>query len=138
MNWLTSYPIFTCVFQVAEEGGFLTFPKSDVVLHPEVGMGVFFTYKAASSSAIDDGSTEHTLCPVLRGQTTVVSTHLRAGVAKVTAPATVTLPNTADSVDTAANVAAVDPAAGRAVADATAAGQEKAAKASTGWDWLKM
>lgn len=84
------------MLQVAEEGGLLTFPKSDVLVQPEAGMGVFFTYKAATSNAIDDGYTEHTLCPVRKGQTTIVSTHLRAGVAKVTAPG-LALPLTADA-----------------------------------------
>jgi hypothetical protein len=63
------------------------FPKSDVVIRPSVGMGVFFTYKHANSSETDDGYTQHGLCPVQAGQHTVVSLHLRDGVAKVTPPA---------------------------------------------------
>lgn len=59
-------------------------------------MGVFFTYKSPTSNAIDDGYTEHSLCPVRRGQHTVVTAHLRSGVARVTAPA-VTAPLYADA-----------------------------------------
>lgn len=65
----------------------LMFPKSDVVIRPTKGMGVFFSYKRVNSTETDDGYTQHGLCPVRAGQHTVVSLHQRDGVAKVAPPA---------------------------------------------------
>ena len=65
---------------MAESGGHLTFPKADIVLTPETGMGVFFSYKSSAGPEMDDGYTETTGCPVRAGGLTVASLHMRSGV----------------------------------------------------------
>jgi hypothetical protein len=72
--------------QVADAGGTLMFPKADIVIRPTPGMGVFFAYKPANGTDMDDGYTEHSLCPVRGGRQVVASLHARGGVAAVQAP----------------------------------------------------
>ena len=82
------------LLQVADLGGTLHFPKSDVVIHPEVGTAVVFSYKHANTTETDDGYVQHSLCPVRQGSQTVVSLHLRSGVASVRAPTLTTATTT--------------------------------------------
>lgn len=64
---------------MAGSGGHVTFPKADLVLKPEVGTGIFFSYKSATSGELDDGYTELSGCPVRAGSISVASLHLRSG-----------------------------------------------------------
>lgn len=63
---------------MAKSGGHVTFPKADLVLKPEAGTGVFFSYISATGD-LDDGYTEVSGCPVREGGVSVASLHLRSG-----------------------------------------------------------
>eukprot|EP01032_Pedospumella_encystans_P024232 gene24232-27413_t len=65
--------------QTAAQGGQVTFPKADIVLTPETGMGVFYSYKSATTGDMDDGYSEMSGCPVRGGNMVVASLHLRSG-----------------------------------------------------------
>ena len=60
----------------------MTFPKSDVIIKPMEGMAVFYAYKSPQSDLMDDGYTEHNICPVTAGEQWVSTLHMRGGVAK--------------------------------------------------------
>lgn len=64
--------------QVAKSGGHVTFSKADLVLKPEVGTGIFFSYTSAAGE-LDDGYTEVSGCPVREGGVSVAALHLRSG-----------------------------------------------------------
>lgn len=65
--------------QAAAQGGQVTFPKADIVLSPETGMGVFSSYKSTTTGEMDDGYSELAGCPVRGGHMVVASLHLRSG-----------------------------------------------------------
>ncbi len=65
--------------QPAVQGGQVTFPKADIVLTPETGMGVFYSYKSTTTGDMDDGYSEMSGCPVRTGGMVVASLHLRSG-----------------------------------------------------------
>ena len=60
----------------------MTFPKSDVVIKPTAGLAVFYSYKAPESDLMDDGYTEHNICPVTAGEQWVTTLHMIGGVAQ--------------------------------------------------------
>lgn len=67
--------------QVANDGGAVVFPKSDVLIRPERGEAIFVAYKG-DLGHMDDGYTEHSACPVLHGSKRVTSLHMRLGVSE--------------------------------------------------------
>ena len=67
--------------QVAELGGATTFTKSDIFVKPKRGMATFFTYKG-KNGLMDDGYTEHSGCPVLRGEKWITTAWMREGVSQ--------------------------------------------------------
>ncbi|KAJ1404565.1 hypothetical protein B484DRAFT_457280 [Ochromonadaceae sp. CCMP2298] len=66
--------------QVAEQGGIFTFPRSDVILQPSLGMAVFYTYVDPDTATMDDGFAQHSMCPVTKGSQQVVTLKMRRGV----------------------------------------------------------
>lgn len=65
--------------RVAEVGGGTTFSKSNVFVKPSVGDAVFFSYVGADGWT-DFGLTEHSGCPVHRGEKWVLTQWIRQGV----------------------------------------------------------
>jgi hypothetical protein len=65
---------------VAETGGLFTFPRSDVILRPSLGMAVFYTYIDPDADMMDDGFAQHSMCPVVKGSQRVVTLKMRRGV----------------------------------------------------------
>lgn len=63
--------------EVPTSGGLVHFPKSDVILKPNFGSGVFYSYKNAESDHMDDGYVEHSICPITAGTQTSVRVHMR-------------------------------------------------------------
>jgi len=53
--------------QAATRGGATTFSKSDIFVVPKRGQATFFAYKGLDGR-MDDGSTQHSGCPVLEGK----------------------------------------------------------------------
>jgi len=65
--------------KVADEGGATTFTKADIFVKPKVGMGTFFSYKGPDGR-MDDGYTEHSGCPVIKGEKWITTVWMREGV----------------------------------------------------------
>jgi hypothetical protein len=66
-------------FQVPEIGGATTFTKADIFVRPEVGMATFFSYMGTDGK-MDFGLTEHSGCPVLKGEKWIATAWMRKGV----------------------------------------------------------
>lgn len=64
---------------VPEVGGATQFRNSGIHLKPKVGMATFFSYMG-SDGVMDDGFTEHSGCPVLKGDKRIVTQWMRKGV----------------------------------------------------------
>jgi prolyl 4-hydroxylase len=62
--------------RVADKGGATSFTKSDVFVKPTEGMGTFFTYKGLDG-VMDDGYTEHSGCPVIKGEKWITTVWMR-------------------------------------------------------------
>lgn len=60
-------------------GGATTFTSADVIVKPEFGTAVFFSY-IGSDGGMDDGLTEHSGCPVLEGEKWLGTMWMRKGV----------------------------------------------------------
>eukprot|EP01041_Mallomonas_annulata_P002031 gene2031-3948_t len=67
--------------KVAEEGGGTTFTKADVFVKPTVGMATVFSYKGPDG-LMDPGYTEHSGCPVLKGEKWITTFWMREGVSR--------------------------------------------------------
>jgi len=67
--------------KVAEEGGGTTFSKADVFVKPTVGSAVFFAYRGADGM-MDSGLTEHSGCPVRKGEKWITTLWMRDNVSK--------------------------------------------------------
>lgn len=67
--------------RVALEGGGTTFTKADVFVKPTKGMATFFSYKGTNGK-MDDGFTEHSGCPVLKGEKWITTLWMREGVTR--------------------------------------------------------
>jgi hypothetical protein len=65
--------------EVPELGGATTFTKADVFVRPKKGMATFFTYMTPDG-IMDSGYTQHSGCPVRKGQKWIATTWLREGV----------------------------------------------------------
>jgi hypothetical protein len=65
--------------EVPELGGATTFTKSDVFVRPKRGMATVFTYMTPEG-IMDSGYTQHSGCPVRRGEKWIATTWLREGV----------------------------------------------------------
>ena len=65
---------------VPEEGGATTFTNHDITVIPQVGSAVFFSYKDMESGQMDEGDTEHSGCPVIRGEKWITTVWMREGV----------------------------------------------------------
>jgi len=73
--------VATCVLycHVPEEGGATTFTKSNLLVRPKKGAATFFSYKG-EDGRMDDGYTEHSGCPVIRGEKWITTVWMREGV----------------------------------------------------------
>eukprot|EP00814_Leptocylindrus_danicus_P013561 CAMPEP_0116011330 /NCGR_PEP_ID=MMETSP0321-20121206/4510_1 /TAXON_ID=163516 /ORGANISM="Leptocylindrus danicus var. danicus, Strain B650" /LENGTH=377 /DNA_ID=CAMNT_0003480555 /DNA_START=124 /DNA_END=1257 /DNA_ORIENTATION=+ len=67
--------------EIPEVGGATQFRNSGIHLKPKVGMATFFSY-VGSDGIMDDGFTEHSGCPVLKGNKKIVTQWMRKGVDK--------------------------------------------------------
>ncbi len=67
--------------KVAEEGGGTSFTKANIFVKPKPLMATFFTYKGVSGK-FDTGLTEHSGCPVTKGEKWIATTWLREGVSR--------------------------------------------------------
>ena len=65
---------------VPTKGGATNFRNSGLHVVPEKGRAVFFSYIDPETRVMDDGYTEHSGCPVLEGEKTIVTQWLRLGV----------------------------------------------------------
>ena len=70
--------ILYCV--VPEQGGATTFTKADVFVKPKPKMATFFTYYSSEDGLTDEGYTEHSGCPVIKGEKWITTAWLRLGV----------------------------------------------------------
>jgi len=70
--------VMYCV--VPEEGGATTFTNHDITVLPQVGSAVFFSYKDMETGRMDEGDTEHSGCPVIRGEKWITTVWMREGV----------------------------------------------------------
>lgn len=64
-----------------EVGGATQFRNSAIHIKPEFGMASFFSYKG-SNGVMDTGFTEHSGCPVFKGEKRIVTQWMRDGVSK--------------------------------------------------------
>jgi hypothetical protein len=67
--------------KVPELGGATTFTKADVFIRPKRGMATVFTYMTPDG-IMDSGYTQHSGCPVLKGEKWIATAWLREGVTK--------------------------------------------------------
>ena len=76
--------VASCVMycMVAEEGGGTTFTNADIYIKPQRGMATFFSYKNMETGRMDDGDTQHSGCPVLKGEKWITTVWMRDGVDK--------------------------------------------------------
>mmetsp|Transcript_18122 Transcript_18122/g.18873 ORF Transcript_18122/g.18873 Transcript_18122/m.18873 type:complete len:432 (+) Transcript_18122:44-1339(+) len=65
--------------KIPEIGGGTSFTKADVFVNPVPGMATFFTYRG-SDGFMDVGFTEHSGCPVLKGEKWITTLWMRDGV----------------------------------------------------------
>lgn len=65
---------------VPEEGGHTNFRNSGVHFKPTAGSAVFFAYIDPKELIMDTGFTEHSGCPVYRGEKKIVTQWIRYGV----------------------------------------------------------
>lgn len=71
--------LITPFLQTAEVGGGTTFSRSDIFIKPTPGQVTFFTYKG-EDGFMDEGLTEHSGCPVEKGEKWIATAWLRQGV----------------------------------------------------------
>jgi len=64
---------------VPEVGGATTFTKADVFVKPKAGTATFFSYKG-NDGRMDDGLTQHSGCPVIKGEKWITTAWMREGV----------------------------------------------------------
>ena len=76
--------VASCVMycKAADEGGGTTFTNVDVFVKPTRGMATFFSYKDSKTGLMDDGDTQHSGCPVLRGEKWITTVWMRDGVTR--------------------------------------------------------
>ena len=72
--------VLYCIVPPPGGGGATTFTNSDIVVVPEVGSAAFFSYKDMESGLMDEGDTEHSGCPVLKGEKWITTVWMREGV----------------------------------------------------------
>jgi hypothetical protein len=65
--------------EVPEVGGATTFSKADVYVKPEKYSATFFSYKGPDGR-MDEGFTEHSGCPVVKGEKWIATFWMREGV----------------------------------------------------------
>lgn len=65
---------------VPEEGGATTFTNHDITVIPQVGSAAFFSYKDMKTGRMDEGDTEHSGCPVIKGEKWITTVWMREGV----------------------------------------------------------
>jgi hypothetical protein len=61
-------------------GGHTNFRNAGVHVKPEVGSAVFFSYIDPKKLVMDTGFTEHSGCPVFKGEKKIVTQWVRLGV----------------------------------------------------------
>ena len=65
---------------VAEAGGHTHFRMSNVHIKPVLGSALFFSYVDPESLEMDDGFTQHSGCPVFKGEKKIITQWIRKGV----------------------------------------------------------
>jgi hypothetical protein len=63
----------------ADEGGALSFSRADVFIKPKRGTAAFFSYLGRDGKT-DEGYTEHSSCPVTKGEKWAIAVWMRKGV----------------------------------------------------------
>ena len=66
--------------QVPEIGGATTFSRADVFVKPKKNTATFFSYYNAGDNRMDVGYTEHSGCPVVKGEKWISVAWMREGV----------------------------------------------------------
>ena len=67
--------------QVPELGGGTTFTKANIFVRPMKNSATFFVYKGPDGN-MDRGFTEHSGCPVVKGEKWITTAWLREGVTR--------------------------------------------------------
>ena len=67
--------------KVPEQGGALSFSQADVFVRPAVGTAAFFSY-LGPNNMMDEGYTEHSSCPVIKGEKWATAVWMRLGVSE--------------------------------------------------------
>ena len=65
--------------KVAERGGATSFTKADIFVKPKKNQATFFSYKG-KDGYMEDGFTEHSGCPVIKGEKWITTAWMREGV----------------------------------------------------------
>ncbi len=65
---------------VPELGGHTNFRNAGVHIAPVYGNGIFFSYIDPKTKVMDTGFTEHSGCPVFKGEKKIVTQWVRYGV----------------------------------------------------------
>jgi hypothetical protein len=75
--------VFTAVLycQVPEVGGGTTFTNADIFVKPEMYAASLFLYKG-TDGLMDTGYTEHSGCPVIKGEKWITTIWMREGVTR--------------------------------------------------------
>lgn len=68
--------------KVPEVGGATNFRNAGIHIVPEVGTATFFSYINPETMKMDNGLTEHSGCPVVKGEKKIVTQWVRYGVDK--------------------------------------------------------
>jgi hypothetical protein len=66
---------------VPEEGGGTVFTKADIFVKPIKNDATLFVYKGQDGN-MDNGFTEHSGCPVLKGEKWITTAWMREGVTR--------------------------------------------------------
>jgi len=79
-NHVLTQNIFYCLSTIPEVGGHTNFRNAGVHVKPTTGGAVFFSYIDPEKKITDKGFTEHSGCPVLKGEKKIVTQWIRLGV----------------------------------------------------------
>ena len=73
-------PLKTKQSKIPEKGGHTNFRNAAVHVAPKIGAAVFFSYIDPITKIMDTKLTEHSGCPVWRGEKKIVTQWVRYGV----------------------------------------------------------
>jgi hypothetical protein len=77
---VTSSPSHPAVSSLHFDSFFCPLGNSGVHVKPEMGSAVYFSYIDPATLVTDNGFTEHSGCPVLKGEKKIVTQWIRRGV----------------------------------------------------------